>query len=559
MTRPFDNDKPNDHWFRNSFGENIFNQKYAHKGAQTWPELARTLTTDVCGNLPDDTQDAIYEMIRDGKFYPAGRYLYYAGRGLKAFNNCYLLKAEEDTREDWAELSKKSELCLSSGGGIGVDYSTYRASGTILRRTGGIASGPLAKMDMVNSIGHGIMQGGSRRSAIYASLGWKHGDVDKFLHMKDWYDMPVAGTDMSVGQLKEADFNYRAPMDYTNISVNYDTEWLMNYWENGELGDVFKTNVHQAVSTGEPGLSFNFFNKEQDTLRNACCEVTSADDSDVCNLGSINLSRIDSIGELATIVELSTIFLLCGTLVADLPYKKVEQIREKNRRLGLGLMGVHEWLLKRGYKYEVVSELKQWLSVYRDISDGTSTKYASSLGVSAPVANRAIAPTGSIGILAGTTTGAEPIFAPAFKRRYLKGTRWHYEYVVDPTARTLQELYGVNPDDIECALDLAKDYKRRIKFQAEIQDFVDMAISSTINLPAWGSKDNNDDTVGDFAKTLAKFAHRLRGFTCYPDGARGGQPLVRVDYKDVMEKEGQVFEEVVDVCDITQRGGTCGA
>jgi ribonucleoside-diphosphate reductase alpha chain len=225
-------------------------------------------------------------------------------------------------------------------------------------------------------------------------------------------------------------------------------------------------------------------------------------------------------------------------------------------------MGMHEWLIKRGGKYEVNEELHRWLSVYRGVSDKASARFADQLSVSRPVANRAIAPTGSIGILAGTTTGVEPLFAVAYKRRYLtNGTRWKYQYVVDSAAQELIDIYGVKPESIESALDLAPDYERRIKFQADVQDYVDMSISSTINLPEWGSKTNNPDTVKDFANTLAKYAHRLRGFTCYPDGARGGQPLTPVSYNEAVDKLGEEFEEHVtthDICDITA-GGTCGA
>jgi ribonucleoside-diphosphate reductase alpha chain len=475
---------------------------------------------------------------------------------------CFIFISEEDTREDWANLSWKTESSLMTGGGIGNDYSVYRPEGTRLGGTGGTASGPIPKMQMIDEIGTRVMQGGSRRSAIYASLNWKHGDINTFLKCKNWHEMEVAGTGgLTVADLKKADFNYKAPLDMTNISVNYDTEWLLNYWDTGEVGDVFKENCKQALSTAEPGFSFNFFDKEKETGRNACTEVTSSDDSDVCNLGSVNLGRIDDIRELADVVDLATKFLICGTLKAKLPFKKVEEVREKNRRLGLGLMGIHEWLIKKGYSYEVTPELHQWLSVYKAISDKTSREFADKQGVSRPVANRAIAPTGSIGILAGTSTGIEPIFAVAYKRRYLKGKSWHYQYVVDSAAKELIDLYGANPDNIESALDLSVDFERRVKFQADIQDYVDMAISSTINLPQWGSKFNNEDKVEEFSQTLAKYAHRLRGFTAYPDGARGGQPLTSVPYGEALEKLGEEFEESVethDICDISSKGGSCG-
>ena len=558
--------------FRSKFSEDIFNHKYRHDNAETWAALAHTLVEDVCVSpiqsggtdmyFSKEDRQQLEEYIRDMKFIPGGRYLYYAGRLNKFFNNCYLLRAEEDTREDWANLSWKSESCLMTGGGIGIDYSVYRGEGTPIKRTGGEASGPIPKMNMINEIGRRVMQGGSRRSAIYASLNWQHADISKFLVAKDWASMPVGSTGKTLWDIKQEDFNFPAPLDMTNVSVNYDTEWLLNYYETGEVGPVFAENIKQAMKTAEPGFSFNFFDKENETLRNACTEVTSADDSDVCNLGSLNFGRIETITELKEVVRLATMFLICGTLKAQLPYDKVYLVRAKNRRLGLGFMGVHEWLIKKGYKYEVTPELHQWLSVYKGESDKVSREFADKLSITKPVANRAIAPTGSIGILAGTSTGIEPIFAVAYKRRYLKGnTRWVYQYVVDSAAQELIDLYGTDPEDVESALDLASDYERRIKFQADVQDYVDMSISSTINLPAWGSKLNNEDTVEAFANTLASYAHRLRGFTCYPDGSRGGQPLTSVPYSEAVEKLGEEFEEAVathDICDISGQGGSCG-
>jgi len=548
--------------FRSQFSETIFKQKYAHEGCETWADLCRTLVEDVCSEHMTKTDcDQLTNYMQDLKFIPGGRYLYYAGRKAKFFNNCYLLRAEEDTREDWATLSWKAESCLMTGGGIGIDYSVYRPNGARLGRTGGVASGPIPKMLMINELGRNVMQGGSRRSAIYASLNWKHGDVMYFVKAKDWHSMKIGSTGSTLWDVKQTDFNFPAPLDMTNISVNYDTSWLLNYWETGEVGEVFLKNVEQALQTAEPGFSFNFFDKENETLRNACTEVTSADDSDVCNLGSLNFGRIEDISELRDVVSLAVQFLLCGTLKAQLPYDKVYQIREKNRRLGLGVMGLHEWLIKRGSKYEVTPELHKWLSVYKGVSNDTSNSFSAHLSVGRPVAVRAVAPTGTIGILAGTTTGVEPLFAVAYKRRYLKNSKWHYQYVVDSAAQELIDLYGVKPTEIESALDLATSVERRIKFQADVQDYVDQSISSTINLPSWGSKLNNSDTVRAFADTLAKYAHRLRGFTCYPDGARGGQPLTAISYTEAKNALGEEFEEGVqthDICDITGKGGSCG-
>jgi ribonucleoside-diphosphate reductase alpha chain len=549
--------------FKNSFAENIFKQKYALHQNENWHQRCLTIIDDVCGTregtqralMSDEDRAELVNMMTEQKFLPGGRYIYYGGREAKFYNNCFLLRAEDDSREEWGSLAQRGTNCLMVGGGIGVDYSRLRPEGRSLKRTGGIASGPIPLMQIMNEIGRNVMQGGSRRSALYASLNWKHEDIPAFLSVKDWHNKNVIDK-YTLKDVKADNFNFPAPLDMTNISVNYDTEWLEG---EDRLTETFLQNVTQALETGEPGFSFNFNGKEDETLRNACTEVTSKDDSDVCNLGSVNLGNIESKDEFRDVVTLATKFLVCGTIRAELPYGKVAEVRERNRRLGLGLMGVHEWLLKRGGRYNVTEELHEWLKVYRDESERAGKEHCDHLFISHPVAFRAIAPTGSIGILACTTTGIEPLFGVAYKRRYLTdGTRWRYEYVVDAVAEHMIQEYGLKPHRIESALDLAEDYERRIKFQADIQDYVDQAISSTINLPKWGTEGNNKELILPFAKTLAKYAPRLRGFTCYPDGSRGGQPLTSIPYEDAIKHKGVIFDEV-DICDITGGGGGCGA
>ena len=548
--------------FRTSFGQTIFNHKYARFLGETWANRAYEIVEDVCGTrfgkatalMSKDDREQLTEYIRKFAFVPGGRYVWYAGRGHSFFNNCFLLRAEHDSREEWANLMQRAVSCLMTGGGIGIDYSILRPKGRPLSKTGGTASGPIPLMQMVNEAGRGIMQGGSRRSAIYASLNWAHEDIHDFLKAKNWSDL--------VRQQKSLDFNFPGPLDMTNISVNYDDAALYGQGELQKLDEcpVFYENVKQAMMTGEPGFSFNFGDKQNETLRNACTEVTSEDDSDVCNLGSINLGNIANLEEFKSVVSLASKFLVCGTLRADLPYEKVYKVREKNRRLGLGLMGIHEWLLQRGQKYEVTPELHEWLKVYRDESKRSADEHCDRFYISKPVAYRAIAPTGSIGILAGTTTGIEPLFAVAYKRRFLtEGTKWKYQFVVDGTAQDLINRYGVAPESIDSALDLSTDYERRIKFQADIQDYVDMSISSTINLPAWSTRENNESHIERFANTLAQYAPRLRGFTCYPDGSRGGQPLTPVSYEEAIKHKDAIYDEApIDICEWTGHGGSCG-
>ena len=530
--------------FKTQLGEDIFKNKYASTEYETWSDKAHAVVNSVCGdfngtknNLMEKTErDQLAQYIAEFKFIPGGRYLWYAGRDARFYNNCYLLRLEEDTREEWAGVTQRAMSCLMTGGGIGVDISRARPSGRRLKRTGGVASGPIPLLYTLNEVGRNVMQGGSRRSALYGSMNWQHEDATQLLKAKNWHDITVGDT--TLADLKKADFNFPAPLDMMNISLNYDDAWLKD-----QMNPVFIENVKQAMMTGEPGFSFNFGDKQNETLRNACTEITSEDDSDVCNLGSVNLANIETIEEFSDVVNLASKFLVCGLIRAQLPYEKIAKVRRDNSRIGLGLMGMHEWLLKRDSRYEMTDELKQWMKVYERESKRSADQHCDRLFLKRPKGYRAIAPTGTISILAGTTSGVEPIYAVAYRRRYLTdGTRWKHQFVVDGTAQALIDG-GINPDKIESAVDLASDPERRIKFQYELQKYVDHAISSTINLPAWGTELNGEHTVDKYATTIAKYASGLRGLTVYPDGARGGQPITSVPYEEAHAKRGVIYED----------------
>jgi ribonucleoside-diphosphate reductase alpha chain len=218
-------------------------------------------------------------------------------------------------------------------------------------------------------------------------------------------------------------------------------------------------------------------------------------------------------------------------------------------------MGVHEWLLLRGKRYGQDEELGRWLSVYAE-SGKYANKWADEWGLKHPKKTRAIAPNGTTSIVAETTGGIEPVFCVAYKRRYMKGPNHCYQYVIDPVARRLIDQ-GVDPNSIEDAYRLAEDVERRVSFQAWVQQYVDHCISSTINLPAWGTEFNNKDLVREFGNMLMKHLPNLRGITTYPDGSRGGQPLTPVSYQEAQAGEGkEIIEEQMNVCSL--RGGSCG-
>ena len=540
----------------NSFAQTIMRRTYSHTKKdgklESWDEIAYRVTKHVLRAVGIDmrqkhAQDT-YKLISERKLIPAGRYLYASGRPFHQTGNCFLLKAY-DSREGWGELLNKASLALMSGGGIGVNYSDIRCEGSPIRRTGGIATGPIALMQILNEAGRGIMQGGNRRSAIWAGLKWNHPDIHKFIKIKNWSP--------EILELKEKDFSFPATLDFTNISTCLDDSFFEAYQDDEHekyslARGVYWTTIEQMLKTGEPGFSVDIGKNSGEVLRNACAELSSQNSDDVCSLASINIARVKNLEELKHIIDLGIAFLLAGTIYSDVPYSDVDKIRTKNRRLGLGLMGIHEWLLQRGKPYGPDEELGTWLAAYSK-SGRNANHWANEFKISRPVKTRAIAPTGTTSIVAETSGGIEPIYCVSYKRRYLKGKQQCFQYVIDPVAKRLIDS-GIKPENIQDAYIIEPE--RRVAFQAWIQKYVDHGISSTVNIPAFGSESNNLKTVRGFGSMLMRYLPSLRGICVYPDEGRSGQPLVPVSYEEALKHGGdELIEEQQDICSL--KGAPC--
>jgi ribonucleoside-diphosphate reductase alpha chain len=526
---------------------------------EVWPDTSYRVVRHELGALGYTDHDwefrRLVQLITERIVIPGGRKLAQAGRQYHQTNNCFLYRCR-DSREGWfQELLPKCGMALSSGGGIGVVYSDVRPYGTRIRKTGGIATGPLTPANMVNDAARRIIGGGNRRAAIWAGLHWNHPDIFSWIVEKDWPDYVKDMKRQAVEEGKDQDV--MAPLDMTNISVILDNEFFEAYRDEAHsrhdlAHEVYWKATAHMVAHGEPGFSIDCGENEGENLRNACTEITSADDSDVCNLGSINMARVETLDEFREVVRLATLFLIAGTVYSDIPHDEVRVTREKNRRLGLGLMGLHEWLLVRGYRYEMVPELREWLEVYAGSTEAAA-EWADKHNLSRPIKTRAIAPTGTIGIIGETTTGCEPLFCVAYKRRFLDtDMRWKFQYVIDPIAHHLIEEKGIEPGKIEDAYSLSYNVERRLRFQADLQGYVDHAIASTINLP-YAITDERE--VKQFGETLMEYLPRLRGITCYPDGTRAGQPLEAVPYEHAVGMTGVTFD---DNRDDACKGGACG-
>lgn len=564
----------------------VYKERYSLDKVEEWSDTSRRVPGAVFGpvrHFPGmrDVEGVVQQLMLVRRLMPAGRYLYSAGRQLHQVANCLMLMAE-DSREGWARHYYKHVMGLSTGAGIGSVYSLIRPKGARLGRGGGVAGGPLNLAIGINEAARTVRQGGDRRAALWAGLHWWHEDIQQYIRVKNWSP--------ELRAMRAADFNAPAPMDYTNHSVCLDDAFFEamsgasspdgfetsigavrkaargRTWDMGDdrsavevASEVYWEAVRDALERGNVGFSVDIGESAGEWLRNACTELTSADDSDICNLASINMGQCDTIGEFAEAVECGTAFLLAGSVYGDLPYEEVGPIREKNRRLGLGLMGLHEWMVKRGKKYGPDEELGRWLEVYRRSTE-IAHQYADAWGISRPVKTRAVAPTGTISIVAETTSGVEPILAVAYKRRVKKGDETWAQYVVDPVAQRLIRE-GADPRDIESAYTLAESregIERRIAFQAWLQQYVDHGISSTLNLPQWGGATNNEASVSWFGSMLLNYLPSLRGITVYPDGAQSGQPMVPVDYELALGKGSAVVFEQGEVCELT-KGGICAS
>lgn len=568
------------------FAASIYNERYEHPEDVNWTGTTKRVMGTVGGALYaapkaqqhtgyiNDLIERNHDLMGYRKLCMGGRYLYGSGRDLHQVNNCLLMRCP-DSREGWATTSYQVEMALMTGAGIGVWYGDLREAGAPIKRTEGVSAGPMPKMQQINETGRHVLAGGNRRGAIWAGLPWWHPDIFDFIGCKDWSD--------AVKALKASDWKFPAPMDSTNISVTLDDEffalfkndtarltdvsWLDEHGFNAPDGFSWNTWAERVYYTacahmlrhGEPGFTIDTGKNAGQVLRNACCEITSADDSDVCNLGSLVLSRFSSPGEFTDAVADAVMMLTAGSMYSDIPYEKVAEVRDKNRRLGLGLMGVHEFLMQRGIPYgtdDAFESLEPYMVGYARALEFANEQQAM-LGISPSVAATAIAPTGTIGALMETTPGSDPMFSASEIRTVktaLPGSgqdEYVDHVVVDPTAARLVRE-GVSPDDIEDAYDLAVEPDRRLRQQAFLQPYVDHAISGTVNIPF---VIEGQAEATDWADMLMGYLPELRGITVYPDGARAGQPRKPCDLAWALENEGTKFEANLETC----AGGVCSA
>jgi ribonucleoside-diphosphate reductase alpha chain len=509
-----------------------------------------------------------YELMVDGAFLPNSPTLMNAGKdnGLQ-YSACFVLPVG-DSMDEIFEAVKRAAIIHKSGGGTGFAFSRLRPKDTEVKSTGGKASGPVSFLRVFNGATEAVKQGGTRRGANMGILKVDHPDIQEFIHCK--MDGGISNFNISVSITEPF-------MEALARNGEYDQIDPHTHQATGRLKarEIFDRIVKAAWQTGDPGLVFiDRVNRgpsnpvpELETIEatNPCGEQPLAP-NDACNLGSINLDKFGRPDDpkapiawnaLEGAVRLAVRFLDDVIQVNPYPLPEILEEVHKNRRIGLGVMGWSDLLIQLGIPYdsqaaldlagtvmEFITRIGREESVRLAEERGPFPNWSKSIYRNGrPLRNSTvttIAPTGTISIIAGCSSGIEPLFAVAYSHivgdRHLTFVNPHFEAVARKrgfysealmekvaTHGTLHDLAEV-PEDVRrvfvTAHEVAPEW--HVRMQAAFQKYTDNGVSKTINLP-------NSATVEDVARAY-QLAYDLGclGITVFRDGcksAHGGQVL----------------------------------
>ncbi|MEM0358000.1 MAG: vitamin B12-dependent ribonucleotide reductase [Candidatus Bathyarchaeia archaeon] len=539
------------------------NERIIETPAQMFRRVARAIARvdRKYGEDPKESEEVFYRMMARLEFLPNSPTLFNAGTRLGQLSACFVLPVE-DSLESIFTAVKNMALIEKSGGGVGFDFSRLRPKGDIVMSTKGVASGPVSFMRVFDVATEVIKAGGRRRGAMMGVLRVDHPDIMEFITAK-----------LQPGFLQNFNISVAVTDDFMK-AVGEDGEyWLINPRNKEKTRklkarEVWDLMARSAWASGDPGVLFiDEINRHNPTPELGRIEATNPCGEqpllpyESCNLGSINLSRMVEDGEinwekLRETVRNAVHFLDNVIDANKYPLREIERMTKANRKIGLGVMGFADMLIKLGIPYnsEQALELAEKLMRFIDEEAHKKSEEIAEKRGSFPNFDRSIwkdkyramrnatvttiAPTGSISIIAGCSSGIEPLFAISFIRKVLDGTRLFetnplFEMVakergfydaglLEEIAKTgsVQKIDKV-PEDVKkvfvTALDIAPEW--HVRMQAAFQKYTDNAVSKTVNMPF-------EATVEDVRKVF-ELAWRLKckGITVFRYGSRPEQVL----------------------------------
>lgn len=515
------------------------------------------------GGDPEAGAKEFYTAMSRLEFIPNSPTLFNAGTNTGfALSACYVLPVEDSLEGIFTTL-KNMALIEQTGGGVGFDFSRLRPTGDIVRTTMGVASGPVSFMKIFDAATEVIKAGGRRRGAMMAILRVDHPDVIEFITSKARpgvltnFNISVTVTDAFMEAVeKNTDYdliNPRTKKPAKRLNARYIWDRIVdNAWRSGDPGIVFIDEINRHNPTPKLGALES---------TNPCGEQPLLP-YESCNLGSINLSKMlksdASVDweKLRATIKTAIRFLDNVIDVNPYPLKETDAITRANRKIGLGVMGFADFLILMGVPYdseravEIGEEMAKFIeeesakaSEELGLKRGSFPNFKGSIWDGKYKARRnatvtTVAPTGTISIIAGCSSGVEPLFAVAFMRHVLEGARlFELHSIFEKIAKergfyggeTLEKIVSHGtigdikevPEDIRHLFVTAHDIKPEwhVRVQAAWQKYTENAVSKTVNLP-------EDASIGD-VESVYRLAHELhcKGVTIYRYGSKGTQVL----------------------------------